>query len=154
MTEEKFIQKEIIDNAELLKNQPSHLLTLVFCAQMIETLGAFIDKKPFACPQQSRKRFDESINLLFPEVYQTLNRKSFLYHKFRSHLLHYFQLHKQYSLTEDKAKHGKWKEEYILLHPESFLNDIQSAAKKVIDGYEQNRWKRKKVGSPSMDFGE
>lgn len=153
MTEEQYIKQELIEGLELIKTIDKPLIQLTIACQTIESLGAFLDPKPFACPGQSKKRFDMSISTLFSEKYQKMNPKSVFYHSFRCSIIHYFQLHKNYRITQDEKLHLKWEERTVQIHIQSLLNDIIQAGVQLIYLYEKNQIKRKKTGSFGLSFG-
>lgn len=155
MTEQEFVHKEFIQAIEELKSNSSQLIKLTTACHLIESLGVFLDKKPFACPGQSQKRFDIAINSLFSEFYQKTNRKSFFYFKFRCHLIHYYQLHRQYFLVDSSEEHLRWDDTRIGIHADTLLTDVQNAAKQLIELWEKGSLKKKKTSAMTgLGFGK
>lgn len=153
MTEEVYIQTELIDGLEALKTVQKPLIQLTIACQTIEAMGAFLDPKPFACPGQSRKRFDLSIETLFPELYKKMNPKSVFYHSFRCSIIHYFQLHRNYRITNESDKHLTWADRTVQIHIPTLLEDTIQAGMFLIKLYDKNQIKRKKTGSFGLQFG-
>lgn len=153
MTEEVYIQEELIDGLKSIKSIDKPLIQLTIVCQTIEAMGAFLDPKPFACPGQSRKRFDLSIQTLYPELYKKMNPKSVFYHSFRCSIIHYFQLHKNYRLTTDEKLHLKWDDRTVQIHIATLINDTIKAGEFLIELYGKNQIKRKKTGSFGLQFG-
>ncbi|MGB0871087.1 MAG: hypothetical protein ACPGSD_15965 [Flavobacteriales bacterium] len=153
MTEEEYIKFEIINGLTEIKQISSPLIQLTIVCQNIEAMGAMLDKKPFACPGQSKKRFDQALETLFPERYKKMNPKSVFYHAFRCSIIHYFQLHRNYQITPNTNLHLKWEERTVQVHIESLINDAIKAAEFLIELFEKNQLKRKKTGSLGLSFG-
>jgi len=153
MTEEVYIQTELIEGLKALKLIHKPLIQLTIVCQTIEAMGAFLDPKPFACPGQSRKRFDLSIETLFPELYKKMNPKSVFYHSFRCSIIHYFQLHRNYRITQDASKHLKWEERVVQIHIATLIEDTIQAGEFLVELYSKNQIKRKKTGSFGLSFG-
>lgn len=153
MTEKAYIQAELIDGLKAIEGINKPLIQLTVVCQTIEAMGAFLDPKPFACPGQSKKRFDLSINTLYPELYKKMNPKSVFYHSFRCSIIHYFQLHRNYQITQIEAEHLKWKDRVVQIHISSLLKDTIKAGEFLIELYSKNQIKRKKTGSFGLNFG-
>lgn len=153
MTEEEYIQIELIEGLSALKSIHKPLIQLTIVCQTIEAMGAFLDPKPFACPGQSRKRFDLSINTLYPELYKKMNPKSVFYHSFRCSIIHYFQLHRNYRITQDTSKHLKWEERVVQIHIPTLIEDTIQAGEFLVQLYSKEQIKRKKTGSFGLSFG-
>ncbi len=153
MTEEVYIQKELIEGLEALKTVQKPLIQLTIVCQTIEAMGAFLDPKPFACPGQSRKRFDLSLNTLFSEGYKKMNPKSVFYHSFRCSIIHYFQLHRNYRITLEEGMHLKWEDRTVQIHIQTLIDDTIKAGLFLIELYNKDQIKRKKTGSFGLQFG-
>ena len=153
MTEEAYIQTELIDGLKAIGAINKPLIQLTIVCQTIEAMGAFLDPKPFACPGQSKKRFDLSINTLYPELYKKMNPKSVFYHSFRCSIIHYFQLHRNYQITQIGTEHLKWKDKVVQIHIPTLLEDTIKAGEFLIELYSKEQIKRKKTGSFGLQFG-
>jgi len=153
MTEEGYIQVELIEGLEALKTIQKPLIQLTIVCQTIEAMGAFLDPKPFACPGQSRKRFDLCLNTLFSEEYKKMNPKSVFYHSFRCSIIHYFQLHRNYRITVEEGKHLKWEDRTVQIHIQTLIDDTIKAGLFLIELYNKDQIKRKKTGSFGLQFG-
>lgn len=153
MTEEEYIKTELIDGLKALQSINKPLIQLTIVCQTIEAMGAFLDPKPFACPGQSRKRFDLSIETLYPERYKKMNPKSVFYHSFRCSIIHYFQLHRNYQINSEEKMHLKWEDRVVQIHIQTLIEDTIKAGEFLIELYSKNQIKRKKTGSFGLQFG-
>ncbi len=155
LKEEDFIQKYFIEELERLQKQEFNYYSALICCQIIESMGAFLDKKPFAAPAQSKKRFDTSIEILFPIEYKQLNENSWFYHKFRCNLLHYFSVGRHFYLNNGEMDLHLSADENGRYHfsIKQFNADTISAAKFLLSLFEKNQLKRKKSGNILLDFG-
>lgn len=153
MTEEAYIQTELIEGLKAIKLVDKPLIQLTIVCQTIEAMGAFLDPKPFACPGQSKKRFDLSIETLYPDLYKKMNPKSVFYHSFRCSIIHYFQLHRNYRITANAQKHLKWEDKVVQIHIQTLLDDTIKAGGFLVNLYEREQLKRKKTGSFGLRFG-
>lgn len=155
LQEEDFIRKYFIEELERLQKQDFNYYSALLCCQIIESMGAFIDKKPFAAPAQSKKRFDSAIEVLFPKNYQHLNENSWFYHKFRCNLLHYFSVGKHFYLDLENNENHLCKNDSgkFIFSIEQFNTDTINAAKLLLSLFERNQIKRKKSGNILLDFG-
>jgi hypothetical protein len=88
MRNEEFIQHRLLNESEKLLEAGFVFPTFLLVSQGIETLGAFMDKKPIAVKAQSKKRFHLAIALLFPQEYQDLTTNDWLYKQLRCNLSH------------------------------------------------------------------
>jgi hypothetical protein len=88
MRNEEFIQDRLLNESEKLLEAGFVFPTFLLVSQGIETLGAFMDKKPIAVKAQSKKRFHLAIAQLFPQEYQDLTTNDWLYKQLRCNLSH------------------------------------------------------------------
>jgi len=86
--QEEFIKTRMINEVQSLVDNGFERIAVGMIAQYIETLGAFLDKKPFKTPRQSSLRFDLALKKLFPARYHHLNKRGFLYKQLRSNFTH------------------------------------------------------------------
>ncbi|MCK5823824.1 MAG: hypothetical protein KAG96_00265 [Ichthyobacteriaceae bacterium] len=138
-----FIQQRLIDEIKSLSNNGYKRIALGMMAQYIETLGAFIDKKPFKAPRQSAIRFDMALEKLFPQRYIRLNNNGFLYKQLRSNFTHLgiesqflnivFNDVKDVDNEKTKRNHLKFTNKQTTICFSSFLNDYISACNTVLN---------------------
>lgn len=83
-----WIRRTFIEQARRLAGSGFTDVAFLVVGQGIETMGAFLDRKPFRAPGQSRARFSRALNELFPPRYARLNERDFLYRNLRSSLTH------------------------------------------------------------------
>ncbi len=83
-----FLRKNVISDVGFLLENKRYYSALIILSQSIETLGAFLDNKPFRASLQSKKRFSLSLKMLFPSNYKKANNNFFLYDKLRNHIAH------------------------------------------------------------------
>ena len=84
----EWIREVLCRQTEALAGAGFTDIAFMVIGQGIETMGAFLDKKPFRAPGQSHERFDKALAELFPPRYAELNGRGFLYRNLRSSLTH------------------------------------------------------------------
>lgn len=111
-------------------------LAFLVIGQGIETMGAFLDKKPFRAPGQSRERFDKALKELFPPRYAALNGRDFLYRNLRSSLTHLSagSPHLVLAATESVSpgQHLSIRDKKTILVLPHLLNDYRAAWEQII----------------------
>ncbi|QZE13679.1 hypothetical protein K4L44_14065 [Halosquirtibacter laminarini] len=85
-----FVQKFFIDEIGRLQQEKFTFFSFILMGQAIETLGAFLDKKPMKATGQSAKRFSKGLNWLLGDRYKIINKDHWLFLKFRNQLTHSF----------------------------------------------------------------
>lgn len=110
-------------------------IAFMVIGQGIETMGAFLDKKPFRAKGQAASRFSAALDELFPPRYSALNGRGFLFANLRSSLTHLSvgSPHLVLVHTCDKAVHLSVKDKKTTLVLENLLDDYAGAWEKVID---------------------
>ena len=88
INQEEFIKTRMIGEVQALVDSGFNRIAIGMMAQYIETLGAFLDKKPFKTPRQSSQRFSLALEKLFPTRYYGFNKNNFLYKQLRSNFTH------------------------------------------------------------------
>ena len=88
INQEEFIKTRMIEEVQALVDSGFNRIAIGIMAQYIETLGAFLDKKPFKTPRQSSQRFHLALEKLFPPRYSGFNKNNFLYKQLRSNFTH------------------------------------------------------------------
>lgn len=115
-------------------------VTFLVIGQGIETMGAFLDKKPFRAPGQSRERFGKALEELFPPRYAALNGRDFLYRNLRSSLTHLSvgspHLVLALSETTSPGRHLSIRDKKTILVLENLLEDYRIAWERVIERLE------------------
>ena len=142
----EFIRKKLIEQVNDLISSGFCLIAFVTMAQSIEVLGAFLDKKPFKAPFQSKKRFALAVDNLFPKEYQKLNKNDFLYKHLRSNLVHLMMESSFLNLTSNtisKEGHLSYRNKRTTLLVENTFEDFKMACHRVIQDLEEHRLKHK-----------
>ena len=130
-----WIREVLCRQAEALAETGFTDIAFMVVGQGIETMGAFLDKKPFRAPGQSRERFDRALAELFPPRYADLNSRGFLYRNLRSSLTHLSvgSPHLVLSAGGKEGRHLSVKDKKTLLVLTDLLTDYTAAWEKVID---------------------
>tara|TARA_B100000780_G_scaffold145483_1_gene101641 strand:+ start:143 stop:598 length:456 start_codon:yes stop_codon:yes gene_type:complete len=146
MRNEEFIQKRLLNESKKLREAGFIFPTFLLVSQGIETLGAFIDKKPIAVKAQSKKRFHLAIEQLFPQKYQDLTKNDWLYKQLRCNLSHMCSGGGFIVFSTDKEKLGthlaliNGKRLFLM---EALVNDFQKACTTLIVKLEKGELKQK-----------
>ncbi len=159
LNEIEFIKKTFINEFGRLQEQGFHYVSIMLMAQGIETLGSFLDDKPFRAERQSSKRFSLAINRLFPKQYRKANNNYWLYNKLRNHMAHMFVPSSFLILctTADKPEgktHLSYDGEKMIIIAEDFYLDFKSACEKLIKKIDNKEVSSKKIGSNFLSFGD
>ncbi|MEN8138764.1 MAG: hypothetical protein ABFR62_10065 [Bacteroidota bacterium] len=146
--QEKFIKERMINEVKALIEKGFPRVAVGLIAQYIETLGAFLDKKPFKTPRQSSVRFDLALEKLFPPRYYSLNKKGFLYKQLRSNFTH-LGIESQF-LTFDfdnknPGSHLKFKNGKTTFVIDNLSEDYVKACNIIIEMLKSNEIKAKKL---------
>ena len=145
--QEEFINERLKDEVISLVNAKFQRISIGIISQNIETLGAFLDKKPFKTPRQSSIRFNLALEKLFPSRYSFLNRNGFLYKQLRSNFTH-LNLDSRFldfDFSENSNKHLKYIDGKTTIHLESFLADYIAACDKLIEFKNSGKVKEKNL---------
>ncbi len=144
-----FVEKVIIADIKKMQDNDLHYLSLVLIGQSIETLGGFLDKKPFRARAQSNNRFDKAINILFPAKYKIVNKGGWLFDKLRNHMAHmlipssYLLI---YSKKEDTDyKHLQEVDKSVVIIAEEFYKDLAAASNILIDKIDKGIIKNRNI---------
>lgn len=130
-----WIRNTFIDQTTRLVEAGFPDIAFLTMGQGIETMGAFLDKKPFRAPGQSRERFAAALVELFPPRYAQLNGRDFLYRNLRSSLTHLSIGSPHLALTTDPARgeHLSVRNKKTTLVLPELLRDYRAAWEKVIE---------------------
>jgi hypothetical protein len=118
---------------------------LASLAHGIETAGAFLDDKPFKAKGQGKKRFNKSLNKLFPQAYSEANRKLDLYGQLRSHISHCMLPAKSILIEHRSTKHLHFEESVLHLSLQMFFTDYVDAMEKLLDLMKTGKFKNKRI---------
>lgn len=110
-------------------------IAFMITGQGIETMGAFLDKKPFRAKGQAAARFSKALEELFPPRYAALNGRGFLFANLRSSLTHLSvgSPHLVLARAGGGAKHLSVKDKKTVLVLEDLLDDYVGAWEKIIE---------------------
>ncbi len=130
-----WIREVMIGRARRLTECGLTDITFMVIGQGIETMGAFLDKKPFRAKGQAASRFSVALDELFPPRYSALNGRGFLFANLRSSLTHLSvgSPHLVLAHTCDKAVHLSVKNKKTTLVLENLMDDYVAAWEKIID---------------------
>ena len=130
-----WIREVMIGRARRLAECGLTDITFMVIGQGIETMGAFLDKKPFRAKGQAASRFSVALDELFPPRYSALNGRGFLFAILRSSLTHLSvgSPHLVLAHTCDKAVHLSVKNKKTTLVLENLMDDYVAAWEKIID---------------------
>ncbi len=130
-----WIREVMIGRARRLAECGLTDITFMVIGQGIETMGAFLDKKPFRAKGQAASRFSVALDELFPPRYSALNGRGFLFANLRSSLTHLSvgSPHLVLAHTCDKAVHLSVKDKKTTLVLENLMDDYVAAWEKIID---------------------
>ena len=130
-----WIREVMIGRARRLAECGLTDITFMVIGQGIETMGAFLDKKPFRAKGQAASRFSVALDELFPPRYSALNGRGFLFANLRSSLTHLSvgSPHLVLAHTCDKAVHLSVKKKNTTLVLENLMDDYVAAWEKIID---------------------
>ena len=130
-----WIREVMIGRARRLAECGLTDITFMVIGQGIETMGAFLDKKPFRAKGQAASRFSVALDELFPPRYSALNGPGFLFANLRSSLTHLSvgSPHLVLAHTCDKAVHLSVKDKKTTLVLENLMDDYVAAWEKIID---------------------
>tara|TARA_B100001057_G_C22669479_1_gene879265 strand:- start:343 stop:816 length:474 start_codon:yes stop_codon:yes gene_type:complete len=146
MRNEDFIKQRLLNECQGLLDVQFYFPVFFLISQGIETLGAFLDKKPLAAKAQSKKRFHLAIYQLFDHQYQELSHNDWLYKQLRCHTSHLTTPGAYISLASQKENRGyhlqllNGKRLFII---EDLASDFNKACMKVIDLLEREELKQK-----------
>ena len=129
-----FLDKLLIQDVRKLIDNEQEYVALIIMAQSIETLGAFLDAKPFRAKAQSKKRFNLALKKLFTYKYRKANDKFFLYDKLRNHIAHILIPSARVELIDStsQAKHMDVTSGTLYISIEDFYTDVKSATEQLI----------------------
>ncbi|MGB0977011.1 MAG: hypothetical protein ACPGSG_08515, partial [Prolixibacteraceae bacterium] len=68
-----FVERLFVQEIGRLQKEGFTFFSFILMGQAIETLGAFLDKKPMKATGQSAKRFSKGLNWLMGDAYKVIN---------------------------------------------------------------------------------
>jgi hypothetical protein len=132
----------------------SAYMKFVNLAVGIEYLGACLDHYPFEKPKESEKRFNDALKNLFDKKYHKYTKKSadvYFFEEFRCPFIHQLRPGKKIVLThraeaeiEGTCHLGNIETGQLVLVLEDFFDDLEKAAKKLVDEFEKGKVTNKK----------
>ena len=130
-----WIREVMIGRARRLAECGLTDITFMVIGQGIETMGAFLDKKPFRAKGQAASRFSVALDELFPPRYSALNGRGFLFANLRSSLTHLWVVSPILALPNTcyKAENLSVKQKKTTLVLENLMDDYVAAWEKIID---------------------
>lgn len=141
----QWIRSTFIEQVSRLVADGYTMIAYMVIAQGIETMGAFIDKKPFKARGQGAARFALALEKLFPDRYSAFNRRDFLYQNLRGNLTH-LSVGSPYIVLgsrKDNVKHLWVENKKTSIVIEDLLDDFTSAWERVIQMIESGVLKTK-----------
>lgn len=148
MRNEDFIHIRLVEESKKLVEAGFFFPAFFLVSQGIESLGAFIDKKPIAAKGQSKKRFNLAIQELFSIKYKQLCDDNWLYKQMRCNSSHMCSPGGFIILCTREEKVG---EHLDLVNGQRFfviedlIADFHKACFKVIDLLEKEKLKQKRM---------
>ena len=138
----------MIDEVKALVDSGFKRIAVGIMSQYIETLGAFLDKKPFKVPRQSSQRFHLALEKLFPTRYSGFNKNNFLYKQLRSNFTH-LGIESQFLVfdfdDENINSHLRFNDGKTTIVISKFLEDYINACNSVIELQESGKLKIKNL---------
>lgn len=149
-----FLDKLLIQDVRKLIDSEQEYVALIIMSQSIETLGAFLDAKPFRAKAQSKKRFNLALKKLFPYKYRKANDKFFLYDKLRNHIAHILIPSARVKMIkpETEAKHMDVTGGTLFISIEDFYADVKSATTQLISMIDKGELKYKRMDLSQIDL--
>lgn len=134
----QWIRSTFIEPLPRLVTDGYTMIAYMVIAQGIETMGAFIDKKPFKARGQGAARFALALEKLFPARYSSFNRRDFLYQNLRGNLTHLSvgSPHLILGTRADGIKHLWAENKKTSMVLEDLMEDFICAWGRVIEGLE------------------
>jgi len=134
--QEKFIKERMVAEVQALVDSGFKRIAVGMISQYIETLGAFLDKKPFKTPRQSSQRFHLALEKLFPPRYSGFNKNNFLYRQLRSNFTH-LGIESQFLVFDyedvNTKSHMRFADGKTTIVLSVFLNDYINACSQVVE---------------------
>ena len=146
MKNEDFIKQRLLNECRSLLDAKFYFPVFFLISQGIETIGAFLDKKPLVAKAQSKKRFHLAIHQLFDHQYQELTHNDWLYKQFRCHASHLSTTGAFIILAskkENKGHHLQLLNGKRLFIIEDLATDFKKACLKVIQMLKHEELKQK-----------
>lgn len=138
----------MIEEVKALVDYGFKRIAVGIMSQYIETLGAFLDKKPFKVPRQSSQRFHLALEKLFPPRYSGFNKNNFLYKQLRSNFTH-LGVESQFLVfdfdDENINSHLRFNDGKTTIVISKFLEDYINACNSVIEMQASGKLKKKNL---------
>ena len=149
-----FLNKILIEDVKKLIDNQQYYIALIIMSQSIETLGAFLDNKPFRAKAQSKKRFSLALRYLFPNKYKKANNNFFLFDKLRNHIAHILIPSSRINILEKNSeeKHMQIINGVLNISITEFYKDVKTATEKLIKMIDNKEIKYKKLDIKDINF--
>ena len=150
MRNEDFIKQSLIEESQNLLDAEFYFPVFFIISQGIETLGAFLDKKPLGAKAQSKKRFHLAIDQLFENGYKELTDRDWLYKQFRCNMSHLSSAGGFIILVsrkENKGMHLQVIQGQRLFVIESLVEDFHKACNTLILRLAKGNLKQKRMAT-------
>ena len=154
MRNEEFIRRRLIEESQKLVAAQFYFPAFFLVSQGVETLGAFMDKKPLAAKAQSKKRFNLAIQKLFANEYKQLTDDNWLYKQLRCNISHMCRTGAFIILCsrkENKSRHLDLIKGQRLFIIEDLVDDFHKACFDVITLLEKGELKQKTMALNEID---
>lgn len=145
MNSAEFVERFLLDEVKSMYRAGVQLQVLAAIVHGIETAGALLDDKPFKAKGQGKKRFNRSLNKLFPKSYQETSLQFDLYNLLRSHIAHCMLPATQVEVHSNSADHLRSKDGVVTISLESLYQDHCNAMEKLISLIRSEHLKNKKI---------
>ena len=120
----------------------------------VEYIGACLDNHEFDKPKESEKRFNDAFKKLFDKKYHKYAKKSsdiYFFEEFRCPFVHQLRpgkkivlTHREESIREGTTHLGSIESGQLVLVLEDFFDDLEAAAKGLINQFEKGTLTNKK----------
>ncbi|QZT38798.1 hypothetical protein K5X82_07820 [Halosquirtibacter xylanolyticus] len=146
-----FVDHLFVKEIGRMQREGFTFFSFVLMGQAIETLGAFLDKKPMKATGQSAKRFSKGLNWLMGDRYKAINKDHWFFLKFRNQLTHSFVPSRELILIseselEEGMHHLGLYEGRRVLVAERMYEDLCKGCKKLYGMLDQGRVAPTRVG--------
>ncbi|MDC1105462.1 hypothetical protein OAT16_02075 [Prolixibacteraceae bacterium] len=146
-----FVEQLFVKEIGRMQEEGFTFFSFILMGQAIETLGAFLDKKPMKATGQSAKRFSKGLNWLMGDRYKAINKDHWFFLKFRSQLTHSFVPSRELLLIAEKdieqgMKHLGLHQGRRVVVAERMYEDLSKGCKKLYGMLDQGRVVPTQVG--------
>lgn len=146
-----FVERLFVQEIGRLQKEGFTFFSFILMGQAIETLGAFLDKKPMKATGQSAKRFSKGLNWLMGDAYKVINKDHWFFLKFRNQLTHSFVPSRELLLISEKdleegVSHLCIHDKKRVVVAEKMYKDLCKGCKKLYKMLDQGKIAPTRVG--------